>query len=149
MEGVKALSPVVLFLCFAALSLHAQRVEVPIENQGATTAMVWLVTVRGIVADPTSAVMPNAALVLQKRKRDGFRDVQSIKSDQTGRFDFGENSPGIYRLIASAPGFCRIYIPVEISRKGWASLKIVIPVGTTDTPTGYCPSKAKLEKLDE
>jgi hypothetical protein len=148
-EGVKTIAPVVLFLCFAPLGTYAQRVEVPLDNPNATTATVELVAIRGIIADPTLAAMPSATLVLQKRKRAGFRDVQSVKSDQMGRFDFGENSPGIYRLIASAPGFCRIGIPVEISRTGWAGLKIVLPVGATDTPSGYCPGKAKVEKLDE
>jgi uncharacterized membrane protein len=144
---VNGIAPIVLFVCFGALGAYAQRVEVPLDNPTATTATVWLVAVRGIIADPTSAVMPNATLVLQARTRAGFRDVQSTKSDQIGRFDFGEKPPGLYRLIASARGFCRI--PVEVSRAGWARLKILLPGGATDTSPGYCHGKAKVEKLDE
>jgi hypothetical protein len=92
--------------------------------------------------------MPNAVITLKKKKAGAFVNVQSVESSPAGEFDLGEKSPGIYQLVASVRGFCRITLPIRVSEKGWPGLRIGLPVGVTDTPSGYCDEKLKIERLE-
>jgi hypothetical protein len=107
---------------------------------------VELGSIRGYVADAGWARIPKAKIVLQKKKRGAFLDVGSAESDQSGAFDFGKRSPGTYRLVVDAHGFCGVVIPIKLSGEGWPGLKMALPVGVTDTPSGYCDKELKIER---
>ena len=139
--------PIVFVLCAATLT-HGQRVEVPVRPQASIRPTVEISRIRGYLADPTWARIPNAVITLQKKKTGAFVDVQSVESGPAGEFDFGKKSPGIYQLIASVRGFCRITLPIRVSGKGWPGLRIALPVGVTDTSSGYCDDRLKIERLD-
>ena len=146
---MKRLSPILLLACVIPTSMHGQRVEVPVLQQNATTSLVELARIRGVIVDAYLARIPNSNLLLQRKERNEFRDVKSVKSDKIGGFEFEEALPGTYRLIASAPGFCEVTIPIRLSKSGWSGLKLTLPVGATDTPLGYCPSEARIEQLEK
>jgi len=55
----------------------------------------------GTVADPSGAVIPNAAIAVQ---RDGIAPVTAT-SDGLGRFTVSGLAPGVYEVQAQAPGF--------------------------------------------
>lgn len=140
--------PILFVLCATALT-HGQRVEVPVRPQTSIRPIVAISHIRGYLADPILARIPNAAITLQKKKSGVFVDVQSVESGPTGEFDFGKRSPGIYQLVASARGFCRISLPLRVSENGWPGLRIALPVSVSDTPSGYCDDRLKIERLEE
>jgi hypothetical protein len=140
--------PILFVLCAAALA-HGQRVEVPVQPQISIRPTVAISHIRGYLADPIWARIPNAVITLQKKKAGVFVDVQSVESSPTGEFDFGKKSPGIYQLVTNVRGFCRITLPIRISEKGWPGLRIALPVSVTDTPSGYCDDRLKIERLEE
>lgn len=139
----------IVFVLSAATLTHGQRVEVPVQPQTSTRPTVEISHIRGYLADPTWARIPNAVITLQRRKAGVFVDVQSVKSGPAGEFDFGKEPPGVYQLVASVRGFCRITLPIRVSEKGWPALRIAVPVGVTDTPLGYCDDRLKIERLEE
>jgi hypothetical protein len=126
---------------------HGQRVEVPVQPRPTLTT-VELSHIRGYVADPIWARIPNAAITLQKKKAGVFVDVQSIESSSNGEFDFGKKSSGIYQLVASVRGFCQITLPIRVSEKGWPGLRIALPASASDTPSGYCEDRLKIERIE-
>ena len=140
--------PIFFVLCAAALT-HGQRVEVPVQPQTSIRATVAISHIRGYLADPTWARIPNAVITLQKKEASVFVDVQSVDSSPTGQFDFGKKSPGIYQLVTNVRGFCRITLPIRLSEEGWSGLRIALPVSVTDTPSGYCDDRLKIERLEE
>ncbi len=137
--------PILFVLCGLA---YGQRVEVPVQSQTSIRWNVEITRIRGYLADPTGARIPDAVVTLQEKKAGAFVGVQSVASSPSGEFDFGKKSLGIYQLVASAEGFCRITLPIRVSEKGWPGLRITLPVGVTDTPSGYCDEKLKIERLE-
>jgi hypothetical protein len=140
--------PIFLVLCAVTLT-HGQRVEVPVQPQTSIRPTVEIPHIRGYLADPTWARIPNAVITLQKKKAGAFIDVQSIDTGPGGEFDFGKKRPGIYQLVATIRGFCPITLPIRISEKGWPGLRIALPVSGSDTPSGYCEDRLKIERLEE
>src|SRR5208283_6248211 len=104
--------------------------------------------IRGCLADPIAARIPNAVITLQKKKAGVFVDVQSIESSPTGEFDFGKKSLGIYQFVASARGFCQIAFPIRVLETGWQGLRIALPIAVTDTSSGGCHG-LKIERSKE
>jgi hypothetical protein len=137
----------ILFALCAVARSHGQRVEVPIQARTTVRPTIELSHIRGYLADPTWARIPKARIVLQKKKGVVLGDVQSIGSNQLGEFDFGKKPPGSYRLIVRTRGFCEITIPIKLSGNGWPGLRIALPLGATDTPSGYCDEQLKIERL--
>ena len=105
---------------------------------------------RGVVADPNWAVIPKAQLTLQGKKDETYREIQSVQTDERGRFDFGKQAPGAYRINIVAPaGFCRVVIEVKLSEKGWSGLRVAIPVAAYDAHPGNCGHALKIEQIQE
>jgi hypothetical protein len=106
----------ILVLIFAALNASAQS-----GNAGA---------VRGTVADPTGAVIPNATIHLTNEVS-GFDRTTS--SDPTGQFGFSNVPFNPYRITVSAKGFSRLSQSVEIRSGVGINLKLVLQIATTAT----------------
>lgn len=61
-----------------------------------------LTSINGVVADPTGAVIPGAAVRLENIQTQALRES---KSDDEGRYQFVQVQPGEYRLRVTAQGF--------------------------------------------
>ena len=61
-------------------------------------------TVSGVVTDPAGAVIPNAKVTLVDQEKSFTFDG---KSDASGRYLFRAVPPGVYRVLAEAPGFAQ------------------------------------------
>jgi hypothetical protein len=68
----------------------------PGENRLTVVLAADLSSVSGLVRDPTgAAALPHARIALQ-----GDRGALDARSDQSGRFEFGQVVPGRYRICA-------------------------------------------------
>jgi len=71
--------------------------RVPAMAQGETTAAI-----AGSVTDPTGASIPGAILTVASAEN-GLK--RSVKTDDSGRFNFPQLKPGVYSVKAEADGF--------------------------------------------
>ncbi|HEX3985388.1 MAG TPA: carboxypeptidase-like regulatory domain-containing protein [Acidobacteriaceae bacterium] len=83
----------------------------------------------GTVADPTGAVIPNAALTIS-RPSTGF--TRSVTASADGSFDLPDLQPGEYTLRASAKGFSdAVYNGIAIFTGRTINLRVKMAVGTS------------------
>ena len=83
-------------------------------------------TVSGVVSDPSGAVIANAKVTLVDQEK-GF--TFEGKSDSAGRYIFRAVPPGVYRVLAEAPGFSqqeKTNIRVDVSTNPSANLRMKI-----------------------
>src|SRR5881628_2740620 len=66
-------------------------------------AQTLLSTIRGTVTDVTGAVAANVQVTITDVKTD--LKVRTLASDSNGNYEAPDLVPGIYRVIAEAPGF--------------------------------------------
>ena len=92
-------------------------------------------TVSGVVSDPSGAVIANAKVTLFDQEK-GF--TFEGKSDGDGRYIFRAVPPGVYRVLAEAPGFSqqeKTNIRVDVSTNPSANLRMFIsPTGSPRWP---------------
>jgi hypothetical protein len=89
--------------------------------------------VRGIVTDPSGAVVPNATVTLDNA-RSGL--LRTIKTDATGQFVFSNVPFNPYRISISAKGFVQLSREFELRSVVGTSLNLVLQVaGSTQTVT--------------
>ncbi len=116
---VLSLLALILVLPFAALSAAAQS-----GNAG---------TIRGIVTDPSGAVVPGATVHLANPISEY---AQTTTTDATGQFDFPNVPFNPYRLTVSAKGFATLSQSVEIRSSVGINVKLVMQIsGGTQTVT--------------
>ena len=116
---VLSLLALILVLPFAALSAAAQS-----GNAG---------TIRGIVTDPSGAVVPGATVHLANPISEY---EQTTTTDATGQFDFPNVPFNPYRLSVSAKGFATLSQSVEIRSSVGINVKLVMQIsGGTQTVT--------------
>jgi Carboxypeptidase regulatory-like domain/TonB-dependent Receptor Plug Domain len=109
----------ILVVIFAALTASAQS-----GNAGA---------VRGIVTDPTGAVVPNATVILDNA-RSGL--LRTLQTDATGQFVFSNIPFNTYRISITAKGFVQLSREFELRSVVGTSLNLVLQVaGSTQTVT--------------
>jgi hypothetical protein len=83
-------------------------------------------TVSGLVTDPSGAVIPNAKVTLTDQENSFTFDG---KSDNVGRYFFRAVPPGVYTVVAEAPGFARqekTNIRVDVSTNPSANLRLTV-----------------------
>ena len=89
------------------------------------------------------------AVTLQEPNGDSFRDVKSLATDGTGKFDFGKVAAGKYRMVFSGPrGFCHVTVPSKLSEKGWGGFKLVLPVAASDSCPEDCDERVKIDEAE-
>jgi len=109
-----------LFLLLAAASV--------LSAQSGSTGIV-----RGIVTDPTGAVIPNAVVNLANAASGLNR---TATSDETGQFEFSNVPFNPYRVNISANGFAPLSRSFEIRSSVGVSLKLILQVeGASSTVT--------------
>jgi len=92
-------------------------------------------TVRGVVADPTGAIVPNAEINLLDDKG---AVAATLHSDDEGIFQINAPTLGDYTLVVSEAGFQTVSTVVKLARAGVTPvmapmLHIVLPISTMAT----------------
>ncbi len=67
---------------------------------GLTTAGLRAATLRGTVFDPDGRAVPRASVSLIS----SLKSVESRQADASGKYEFEDVEPGVYQLLATAPG---------------------------------------------
>ena len=117
-------------------------------------------SVRGIVQDPTSAVIPNVTVVLTNTAT-GV-ELKTV-SNGAGLYVFPSVIPGPYKITADSAGMNKFEATLQVQTQGSATVDItfqpagtqdhgdvqdVTPVVTTDTASlGYTLERARIEQL--
>ena len=101
----------------------------------------------GTVADPTGAVIPNAAVSVTNTQTGAKR---SDTSDTQGRFTIPQLPPGTYSLMAQAPGFNDVTIQaIELLVNSPATVNVRFEkVGSTSTSVVVEAAAAQLNTVD-
>ena len=86
--------------------------------------------IRGTVADPSGAVIPNAAVHLTN-PRSGLD--RTIASDALGQFEFSNITFDSYQVAVSAPGFASLRKAVDIHSVVGTTLKLVMQIASADS----------------
>jgi hypothetical protein len=102
-------------------------------------------SLNGTVSDPSSAVIPNAAITLVNEQTGSQR---AATSDAQGRFTFDGLQPGTYRINAKAAGFADVIVtgieilvnqpatvPVKFEKVGSTTETISVEAGATQINT--------------
>ncbi len=103
----------------------------------ALRAQGYFGTVSGVITDPSGAVVPNATVTLIDQEK-GF--TFDGKSDGVGRYLFRAVPPGVYKVLAEAPGFVpqeKTNIRVAIS--GNPSSDLQLKIGSTQSRSRSTP----------
>jgi hypothetical protein len=87
--------------------------------------------VRGVVRDPSGAVVPNAKVVISSS---ALVRNQSTMTDSGGHYQFSNLPPGTYTVAASASGFATMSRPGVVIQVGYLlTVDFSMKVGTTTT----------------
>ncbi len=123
------------FCCLRVLATALTACATPIALAQSSTA-----SLRGVVTDPTGAVIPSATVAAT----DTLRNLKySASTDDAGRYIFSQLQPSIYELQVEAPGFetARISrVILEVAQQ--ATIDVQLRVGTPTTTvevTGTLP----------
>jgi hypothetical protein len=90
-----------LALCLMALSVFASMTQLPPALAQTTTGSAAVGTLRGQVADPSGAVIPQASLTVTS----AAGVSRTGKSDASGQYLMPGLAPGQYTITVEAPGF--------------------------------------------
>ena len=112
-----------IFRILPALALICAALAAPAQSGNAGP-------VRGTVADPSGAVIPNATVSLSNATS-GFN--RTVLTDQTGQFVFSNIPFNPYRIAVSAPGFASLIQSTEIRSTVGINLKLIMQIATADS----------------
>ncbi|MFI5072374.1 MAG: carboxypeptidase-like regulatory domain-containing protein [Terriglobales bacterium] len=105
-------------------------------------------TLKGVVIDENTGVVPKVKVQLQVRNGQNFHDLEAVETDMTGGFTFEKHAVGQYRLVFTGPaGFCPATIPVSYSNQGFNGLQLTLPTAASDTCPEYCESRLKIGEM--
>ena len=120
-------------LSFACLLIGLSEAWAQSVNSGSVT---------GTVLDPTSMVVPNAQVQL-RNSTTGFN--QTLETDMTGAFRFGNVPPNMYELAITAPGFELRKEQVEIRDAVPINLNIALKMAAVSTSIDVAASAALID----
>src|SRR5580704_2871594 len=95
-----------------------------VHSQVATSSL------RGVVSDPSGAVMAGVAVVLE-RKDVGFRARR--ETDANGTYDFQQIPPGTYSLTLTSAGFAEQHLNVQLLVDQPATRNVTLQVNSATT----------------
>jgi hypothetical protein len=86
-------------------------------------------SISGIITDPSGAAA--SEVLVERLEANWGKRIEAILTDSKGYFAFTRNTPGVYFLKISKPGFNSMLLKVEVTtRKANSSLKIGLRVST-------------------
>ena len=88
-------------------------------------------SVRGVITDPTGALVSTATVTLTNLVT---KQAQTVKVGKSGEYNFEQVTPAKYSITASAPGFGKIAKQTELLVSQPATVDLILPVsGATET----------------
>jgi hypothetical protein len=120
-----------LFLFFPFISLG--------HSQTATTS------VRGIVTDPTGALIPNVDVTATESSI-GF--TQTHKTNEKGEYSFQQIPPGLYFIKAATSGFGEQITQTQLLVNQPATINLVLTVGSSSTSVDVTAEATALNSTD-
>ena len=72
-------------------------------------------TIRGVVTDPSGALVPNASITITDN---GTRQTQTVKTNHNGEYEANNIKPGTYTIAIAAAGFSNVQISDVLLRAG-------------------------------
>jgi hypothetical protein len=103
------------------------KIEVPSPRTGVVTATI--AQGRGVVLDPSGALVPSAQIYVEKIGDSGER--KAVKSDARGEFEFAD-AEGDYLITVRVTGFRTRFLKVRIAPKDETAakeLKVMVQLG--------------------
>ena len=82
---------------------------------------------RGVVQDPSGAMVPGTSIEVVRRGTEGKVRVARLKTDKNGRFH-KKLHDGVYVAIFVMPGFQISYVPFAVTKQGPGEIKVVLKV---------------------
>ena len=113
-------------------------------NEHSTREPIKVTAIRGTIVDQNKAVIPKVRVLV----RNGHgKQVAVLETSSTGIFTAPNTKRGKYELDITGPkGFCRVVIPVGVSKHGWNAFQLELPVSASDTCPSYCERRYGVEK---
>ena len=102
-------------------------------------------TLRGVVQDPSGALVAKATVQLENPIS---HFTQSAQSDSQGSFQFGNLPFNKYRLVISAPGFQSEMDEVDVRSSVPTQVKIALKLGSTATTVDVVAEAGELVETD-
>ncbi len=107
--------------------------------QTATTSL------RGVVTDPTGAVIPSVAVTLAETSI-GF--TQTHQTNEKGEYSFQQIPPGYYQIKISAPGFNQRTERAQLLVNQPATINMMLTVGSSSTTVEVISDTTALNATD-
>lgn len=105
--------------------------------------------VRGMVVDTSGGVIPNVQVEIHREKH-GQSQMVAFHTNQVGKVESKQLAEGEYRVDVTGPkGFCRIVVPIQISKTGWKGFRLELPIGASDTCPSYWQTRYRLDRYEE
>jgi hypothetical protein len=95
-------------------------------------ASIRVLEFRGVIEDPTGAVLPNTKIRVLRKSSDKA-DLADIQSDGNGQFSLHLDR-GTYLAVFSIPSFKTQVVSLKISKHGWHAVKLTMELGATYVP---------------
>lgn len=99
---------------------------------GDKTLQAELRALRGVVMDPTGAVISKAKIEVYQNE-EGKQTVAHLTTDDAGRFA-SELAPGKYLVIFKACGFDLQKVVVTVGPSGWCGMQVSLVIGNCRKP---------------
>src|SRR5439155_21399617 len=91
-------------------------------------AVARAATIRGTVLDPDGRAVPGARVALLAPPT----AVEELETDAQGRYEFPGLRGGVYKLVASMPGFSTASSEVEVSGTATATANLRLEISGVD-----------------
>ncbi len=94
----------------------------------AVASAAMAVTIRGTVVDPDGRAVPQARVSLLAP----LTALEERQTDAHGRYEFAGLSPGVYRLVANAPGFSTASSEVPLTGSESATVDLALAISAVE-----------------
>ncbi len=103
-------------------------------------------TMTGVVTDPSNAVVPDATVTIKDKSTNS---VQTVTTNNAGRYTFLNVRPGDYEVTVTKTGFSKVTIPSDIVEVGMTSTNnITLKVGSESQTVEVQANGVELQTLN-
>ena len=103
-------------------------------------------TITGVVTDPTNAVVPDVTVTIKDK---ATSTVQTVTTNNTGRYTFVNVRPGDYEITFTKAGFSKVTIPSDVVEVSMVSTNnVTMKVGSESQTVEVQASGVELQTLN-